>query len=235
MNTLIAARSCLARPVQLVRAMHSSAIQQAGRNKNRVAFKKYAAINRKEHAALYDEQDQAYTSMTQPDIWEEGDHHTYGHLLMESVRDVRRYVRQMKYEHPTLVEHAKPFRPPPASHILRFERSITMGERHLPSDRKVLLRVQVAQLGLKGPALRKFVLLAGSRYNPVTDELKMSESREPSSLLNKRRLADTLNALVAEANKKDDSFADVPLDFKYCDYKPKAKFPLAWLPKVQQK
>ncbi|KAJ2742764.1 37S ribosomal protein S24, mitochondrial [Coemansia sp. BCRC 34301] len=228
MNSIIASRPYLAR------AMHSSAIQQAGRNKNRVAFKKCANANRKEHAALYDEQDQAYTSMTQPDVWEEGDHHTYGHLLMESVRDVRRYVRQMKFEHPTLVEYAKPFQPPPASHILRFERSITMGERHLPSDRKVLLRVQVAQLGLAGPELHKFVLLAGSRYNPITDELKMSESREPSSLLNKRRLANTLSALISEAKKKDDSFADVPLDFKYCDYKPKAKFPLEWLPKVQQ-
>ncbi|KAJ2505159.1 37S ribosomal protein S24, mitochondrial [Coemansia sp. RSA 1694] len=235
MSSIIASRSCLARPAQQLRAVHSSAIQQAGRNKNRVAFKKHAAINRKEHAALYDEQDQAYTSRTQPDAWEEGDHHTYGHLLMESVRDVRRYVRQMKFEHPTLVEHAKPFRPPPASHVLRFERSITMGERHLSSDRKVLLRVQVAQLGLEGHELHKFVLLAGSRYNPVTDELKMSESRDPSSLLNKRRLADTLNALIVEAKKKDDSFADVPLDFKHCDYKPKAKFPLEWLPKVQQK
>ncbi|KAJ2013038.1 37S ribosomal protein S24, mitochondrial [Coemansia sp. S610] len=63
----------------------------------------------------------------------------------------------------------------------------------------------------------------------------MSESRELSSLLNKKRLADTLDALIAEANKKDDSFADVLLDFKYCDYKPKAKFPLEWLPKADQK
>ncbi|KAJ2005928.1 37S ribosomal protein S24, mitochondrial [Coemansia thaxteri] len=233
MRALFSPRLCLVRAAQQARAIHVSAIQQAGRSKdNRVNFKRYASINRKEHAAIYDDQDQNYR-MDMMEGWDSDDHHTYGHLLMESVRDVRRYVRQMKFEHPTLAEHAKPFRPPPTSHMLQFERSVTMGEKHLAGDRKVVLRVQVARLGLKGPALHKFVLLAGSRYNPETDELKMSESRETSSLLNKKRLADTLSALIAEARTTDDTFADVSLNFDYYDYKPKPKFPLEWLPKTQ--
>ncbi|KAI9501309.1 mitochondrial ribosomal subunit protein-domain-containing protein, partial [Coemansia spiralis] len=161
--------------------------------------------------------------------WEFDDHHYYGHLLMESVRDVRKYVRQMKFEFPTLAEHAKPFRAPPAPNILQFESSSTMGEKFQAEDRKVVLRVKVAKLGLTGTELHKFILLAGVRYNPRKDELKMSESREISSLLNKKRLGDTLAALIAEAKNDADSFIDVPLDFRHVGYKPKAYFPKEWM------
>ncbi|KAJ1843301.1 37S ribosomal protein S24, mitochondrial, partial [Coemansia sp. RSA 2703] len=190
--------------------------------------------NRKEHAEIYDEQDRDYDIETVED-WEYDDHHTYGHLLLDNVRDVRKYVRLMKFEHPTLAQHAKPFKAPSEAHILRFERTVTMGDKTQAQDRKVVLRVQVAKLGLKGPELHKFLLLVGSRYNPETDELKMSEDREITSLLNKKRLADTLNQLISEAKKTDDMFSDVALDFTYHKYKHKMAFPEEWLPKVKAK
>ncbi|KAJ1796399.1 37S ribosomal protein S24, mitochondrial [Coemansia sp. RSA 2399] len=166
---------------------------------------------------------------------ESDDHHLYGHLLLESIRDVRKYTRQMKFEHPSLADYKKPFQAPPESHILEFESSATMGEKVQAHDRKVMMRVKVSKLGLSAPELRKFVLLAEARYNPQRDELKMSESREVSSLLNKKRLADTLAALITEAKKKDDSFADVPLDFVHYKYKPKPVFPESWTPEQKRK
>ncbi|KAI8319433.1 hypothetical protein GQ54DRAFT_299342 [Martensiomyces pterosporus] len=232
MRSIVATRIRMAQPTQLVRGMHASAIQLAGRKKNMANFKAAAIKNRKEHSEIYDDQDSMF-DIDDMETWEYNDHHTYGHLLLESIRDVRKYARLVKFELPTLAEHAKPFRPPPASHCLRFERSFTLGDRDLADDRKVVLRVTVSQLGLKGPELHKFLLLAGVRYNPETDELKMSEGREATSLLNKKRLADTLSALVAESKKKDDMFADVPLDFAHHTHKPRASFPAEWLPKAK--
>ncbi|KAI9470263.1 mitochondrial ribosomal subunit protein-domain-containing protein [Coemansia mojavensis] len=185
---------------------------------------------RKEHSQIYEEEDQFF-DLEEMTEWEYDDHHTFGHLLLDSVRDVRKYLRQIQFEHPTLAKHAKPFQPLPKQNILQFERSFTMGEKYLAQDRKAVLRVKVAQLGLKDLELRKFLLLAGVRYNPETDELKMSESREATSLLNKKRLADTLVSLITEAKKKDDMFADVPLEFSYHKYKPNPALPAEWLRK----
>ncbi|KAJ2778266.1 37S ribosomal protein S24, mitochondrial [Coemansia interrupta] len=214
------------------RSLHTTSIAQVGRNKRKVNFKACAIKNRKEHAEIYDEQDRAYDIETVGD-WEYDDHHTYGHLLLDNVRDVRKYVRLMKFEHPTLAQYARPFRVPSSEHVLRFERSVTMGDKTQAQDRKVVLRVRVAQLGLKGPELHKFLLLVGVRYDPQTDELKMSEDREATSLLNKKRLADTLNQLIGEAKKKDDMFGDVALDFTHRKYKHKMAFPEEWLPKTK--
>lgn len=217
------------------RSLHSTAVAMAaGRDrknkfKRMVNFKECAKRNRKEHANIYDEQDRTF-DMDDMEEWEFDDHHTYSHMLLESFRDVRKYARQIKFEHPTLAEHAKPYRPPPTSHVLKFERTVTLGDKYQAKDRKVVLRVQVSQLGLKGPQLHKFLLLVGPRYNPETDELKMSETREPSSLMNKKRLADTLSELISESKKTDDMFADVPLSFGHHKYKYKMPFPAEWLP-----
>ncbi|KAJ2407843.1 37S ribosomal protein S24, mitochondrial [Coemansia sp. RSA 2526] len=166
---------------------------------------------------------------------DEYDHHTFAHLLVNSIDDVKKYTRQMYIEFPTLAQHASPFKPPSENRFLRFERSVTIGDKNLSEDRKVLLRLQVSKLGLKGAELRKFLLLVGDRYNPEIDELKMSENRESSSLMNKKVLGDTLIALITEAKKTDDQFADVPLDFSSRGYKPAPVFPTSWLPKLKEK
>ncbi|KAJ2502305.1 37S ribosomal protein S24, mitochondrial [Coemansia sp. RSA 1972] len=168
-------------------------------------------------------------------IADDNDHHTHAHLLINSIDDVKKYTRQMYVEFPMLAQHASPFNPPPENKFLHFERSVTIGDKHLSEDRKVLLRLQVSKLGLKGAELRKFLLLVGDRYNPEIDELKMSENRESSSLMNKKVLGDTLIALITEAKKTDDQFADVPLDFSSRGYKPAPVFPTEWLPKLKEK
>ncbi|KAJ2773122.1 37S ribosomal protein S24, mitochondrial [Coemansia nantahalensis] len=232
MHSALAARMRLARAACGMRGVHATAAPLAGRNKTR--FKDQAIAKRKENTEWYEDEEAVNDDDSSMAEWEFDNHHTYGHLLLESIRDVRKYARQIKYELPTLAEHAKPFQPPPAQNVLRFERSVTMGEKFQAQDRKVVLRVKVAQLGLAAPELHKLVLLAGPRYNPETDELKMSEKRELTSLLNKKRLADMFTALLAEAKKADDGFADVPLDFSHHKRKPDLAFPSAWLPKLNK-
>ncbi|KAJ1846106.1 37S ribosomal protein S24, mitochondrial [Coemansia sp. RSA 2706] len=235
MSSLFARHTRLVQTVWLARNVHVSGVQPVGRKSRKEIgkYKQHQAAERKVRAEIYKEEDQAYGMEEVPEF-EYNDHHTFGHMLLESVRDVRKYARQTKYELPTLAEHARPFRLPPSQNILQFERSFTMGEKYLAQDRKVVLRVKVAKLGLKGAELRKFVLLAGVRYTPETDELRMSESREITSLLNKKRLADTLVELIAEAKKQDDTFADVPMDFSYREFKPKPRVPRRWLSEQEQ-
>ncbi|KAJ2776400.1 37S ribosomal protein S24, mitochondrial [Coemansia javaensis] len=224
------AAAAFARHPRLARAVHTSAARLVGR-KQLLGYKRTSAAHRKAHSAIYENEDAAYEDDNSITEWAFDNHHTYGHMLLESMRDVRKYARQIKYELPTLAEHARPFEPPSKRSILRFERSVTTGEKFPAQDRKAVLRVTVAQLGLAGPELHKFLLLAGPRYNPETDELRMSEKREITSLLNKKRLADTLVALIAEAKKPGDTFADVPLAFPHHKYRPEPAFPSEWLPK----
>ncbi|KAJ2651504.1 37S ribosomal protein S24, mitochondrial [Coemansia sp. RSA 1250] len=235
MSSIITRHVRLSHTAQLACSLHASSVQLVGRKKRltRPQLKASAMAARKEHSQIYEEEDQFF-DLEEMTEWEYDDHHTFGHLLLDSVRDVRKYLRQIQFEHPTLAKHAKPFQPPPKQNILQFERSFTMGEKYLAQDRKAVLRVKVAQLGLKDLELRKFLLLAGVRYNPETDELKMSESREATSLLNKKRLADTLVSLITEAKKKDDMFADVPLEFSYHKYKPNPALPAEWLRRKQR-
>ncbi|KAJ2607917.1 37S ribosomal protein S24, mitochondrial [Coemansia sp. RSA 1365] len=230
MNALIVRHLRLMRSAQPTRNLHVSAGLLVGR-KHKVFMKKFAAEHRKEQLKAFEKEELEYENddgMAPPEgKFDDYGHHTYGHLLLESIRDVRKYERMIEFELPTLVEHAKPFKPPSSECILHFESSATMGEKFLAQDRKVILRVKVAKLGLKTPELHKFLLLVGVRYNPQSDELKMSENREATSLLNKRRLADTLASLIAQA-KNEDSFADVPLDYTYLNRGITQNIPKKW-------
>ena len=72
------------------------------------------------------------------------------------------------------------------------------------------------------------IKLAGVRYNPDTDIVKMSCEQFDTQAQNKRFLGETISKLLAEAKDKKDTFADVPFDFRH--HKPKVfhKFPEAW-------
>ncbi|KAJ1914746.1 37S ribosomal protein S24, mitochondrial [Mycoemilia scoparia] len=163
-----------------------------------------------------------------------GEHTTYGHLLLENIRDVRHYLRKIKYEIPTLAEHYKPFIPPTEKQALRFKTTKHYGINPHPGDKRVTLTTKVSKLGLTNAQKHKFLLLVGPRYNPATDELKMTEDKAQTIMENKKLLSDTLDRLLAEAKNNDDMFEDIPLTFPH--HKPKTvhKFPEEWLPKPQQ-
>lgn len=74
----------------------------------------------------------------------------------------------------------------------------------------------------------KLIKLAGPRYNPDTDIIKMSCEDFDTQAQNKRFLGETIHRLLEEAKDSKDTFADVPFDFRH--HKPKVRhvFPEEW-------
>ena len=77
-----------ARQLIAVRTVTNSAPCLAGRKKM-----SYPAYNRELERDF---------DMEDLETWKHDDHTTYGHLLLENIRDVRQYMRKIKYELPTL-------------------------------------------------------------------------------------------------------------------------------------
>ncbi|OMJ10087.1 37S ribosomal protein S24, mitochondrial [Smittium culicis] len=168
--------------------------------------------------------------MNQLEEWKGDDHHILGHWLLNSIRDVRKYVRKEKFEIPTLSEFSKPFALPPKENILKFQTNRVLGKPEDPLNRRVTMTLKVSDLNLSPKDLHVFLLLVGPRYNSETDTLKMSSDSELTSSLNKKKISDTLDALLSEAKNSKEKFEDVPLVKYKHKSKPSYEFPKEWLP-----
>lgn len=74
----------------------------------------------------------------------------------------------------------------------------------------------------------KLIKLAGPRYNPDTDIIKMSCELFDTLPQNKRFLGDTISKLLAEARNPADTFEDVPFDFRHHKPKKRHLWPEKW-------
>lgn len=104
-----------------------------------------------------------------------------------------------------------------------------MGEQH-PAEPKVVVELASQDLTpkyLTEAQRQTFLKLAGTRYNPQTDVVRLSSEKFGSSAQNKRYLADVVNSMIKEA-KEGDSFADIPLDLRHHKYKTRLQFPESW-------
>jgi small subunit ribosomal protein S35 len=106
-----------------------------------------------------------------------------------------------------------------------------MGEVH-PAEKKVVVEFTSLDLqkatSLTEPQRIKLVKLAGVRYNPSTDVIRMSSEKFEHAAQNKRYLGDMVNKLVAEAQNEEDMFEDIPLDYRHHKEKKKPVFPEEW-------
>ncbi|KDN46816.1 hypothetical protein K437DRAFT_256091 [Tilletiaria anomala UBC 951] len=96
-----------------------------------------------------------------------------GHEALKYNREMLKYARVGEWEVPKLKEFTKPYTPPSESSILRFRFQHYQGEPH-PVARKVVLDVSIPSLFASGAlqskqARRKFLLLAGERWDPTKD------------------------------------------------------------------
>jgi small subunit ribosomal protein S35 len=97
------------------------------------------------------------------------------------------------------LEMAKPFEPPTADMPLRFRYTTYLGEQH-PAEKKVVLEFCTADMpDLTKVQRQKLKKLAGARYNPETDIVKMSCEMFESQAQNKRYLGDRVDELLTEA------------------------------------
>ncbi|KAJ5638065.1 hypothetical protein N7490_007944 [Penicillium lividum] len=151
------------------------------------------------------------------------------HAEMEMHREMREYARIAAWDMPMLSKLASPFTLPPQNHILRFRYTTYMGEQH-PAEPKVVVELATKDLTpkhLTEAQRQTFLKLAGTRYNPQTDVVRMSCEQFSSRAQNKRYLADLVNSLIKEA-KTGDSFADIPLDLRHHKPKGRPQFPDSW-------
>lgn len=152
------------------------------------------------------------------------------HAELDQHRELRKLVRLAAWEMPFLAQHAKPYVPPQktAKTPLRWRYTTYFSESH-PASRKVVVEFKVAHLNLGRRETEKLKKLAGSRYNPERELVKMSCESFETIAQNKRYLADTVNKLIAEAKDlKTDSFEDIPLDTRHHKFKKRLQFPEEW-------
>ncbi|KAI9681577.1 MAG: 37S ribosomal protein S24, mitochondrial [Trizodia sp. TS-e1964] len=169
------------------------------------------------------------------------------HGELEQHREMRQYARIAAWEMPLLSKLSTPFQPPTDEQILRFRYTTYMGEQH-PAEKKVVVQFSPLDLPSLTPIqVRKLVKLAGVRYNPETQVIKMSCEMFETQAQNKRYLGDLVDTLIHEAQvlplppphapsynttnrpqDPSDTFEDIPLDFRHHKLKSKPKFPLEW-------
>lgn len=108
-----------------------------------------------------------------------------------------------------------------------------MGESH-PSENKVVVEFCTSDLPLAPKQRLKLVKLAGPRYDPQTDAIKLSCESFQSQAQNKRYLGDLIGSLMraarGEGNSPEakDSFADVPVDFRHVKWNKRLEYPESW-------
>ncbi|KAK9707826.1 37S ribosomal protein S24, mitochondrial, variant 2 [Basidiobolus ranarum] len=127
------------------------------------------------------------------------DHTWFGHNMLENIRDVRSYLKKAQYELPQLVKFQKPFVPPKSvGKIVAYKTTEYFGEEH-PNARKVVLTVNVDNLGLTATQKHKILLLSGPRYNPEKNEIKISCEKYRLREQNYKDASDVLDKLLEYA------------------------------------
>lgn len=151
------------------------------------------------------------------------------HAELEQHRELREMVRLAAWEMPLLAQLSRPFEPPQSNELpLRWRYTTYFGEPH-PASRKVVVKFKVAHLNLSEPAALKLKKLAGARYDPAKDVVRMSCESFETQAQNKRYLGETVVKLIQEAeDTKGDSFEDIPLDLRHHKVKKRLVFPEAW-------
>ncbi|PRT56543.1 37S ribosomal protein S24, mitochondrial [Wickerhamiella sorbophila] len=158
-----------------------------------------------------------------------------GHLQLEEHRTYREFVRLAAYTLPQLSEFATEYRRPAKNENLKFKHYTFVGESH-PAERKVVLTFSPDSTGLGEKQLHKLKLLAGPRYDPDRNEIKISSDRFPEQAQNKRYLGYVYSRLVQTAQDPSDTFEDVPLDPRAANERrarrrslyPQHEFPAEW-------
>ncbi|KAH9825837.1 Mitochondrial ribosomal subunit protein [Teratosphaeria destructans] len=154
-------------------------------------------------------------------VYEEDDISSLGHAELDQHRELREMLAALHRPADDHTLHRGP---------LRWRYTTYMGEQH-PAANKVVVTFKPADITALTDAQRQtFLKLVGVRYNPVSGLVKMSCESFPSQAQNKRYLASTIRALIAESQDPNaDSFADLPLDTRHVKVKPRPRFPERWL------
>lgn len=135
----------------------------------------------------------------------------------------------------SVTELAKPFELPTSATPFRFRYTSYLGQQH-PAANKVVVEFSASDMKDLTPQQKdKLIKLAGPRYNPSTDIIKMSCELYDTLQQNKRHLGDSIQDLLKEAKNGEDTFADVPFDFRHHKVKKRHEFPEEWIMTPERK
>ncbi|KAF5000568.1 hypothetical protein FDECE_11195 [Fusarium decemcellulare] len=174
----------------------------------------------------FDEEDPE-TNTEELEEFDEDDITSMAHGKLDQVREMRQYARLAVWELPLLSQFAKPFVPPTDNQVLRWRHTSYMGEFH-PAEKKVVVQFAPDDLKLTPVQTEKLKKLAGPRYNPETEIIKMSCESFEHQAQNKRYLSNLVDDLIAAAKDPKDTFEDIPLDTRHHKVQPKPRFPKEW-------
>ncbi|KAH7149513.1 mitochondrial ribosomal subunit protein-domain-containing protein [Dactylonectria estremocensis] len=174
----------------------------------------------------YDDEDPE-TNTEELDEFDEDDITSMAHGKLDQIREMRNYARLAVWEMPLLSKLAKPFTPPAEGQVLRWRYTTYMGESH-PAEKKVVVQFAPNDLKLTAVQTEKLKKLAGPRYNPETNIIKMSCESYEQQAQNKRYLSNLIDDLITAAKDSKDTFADIPLDVRHHQFQNKPKFPKEW-------
>ncbi|KAM5352348.1 hypothetical protein ACJ41O_005071 [Fusarium nematophilum] len=167
------------------------------------------------------------TNTEELEEFDEDDITSMAHGKLDEIREMRQYARLAVWELPLLSKFAKPFVPPTEKQVLRWRYTSYMGEFH-PAEKKVVVQFAPDDLKLTPVQTEKLKKLAGPRYNPETELIKMSSESFEHQAQNKRYLSNLVDDLIAAAKDPKDTFEDIPLDTRHYKFEPKPRFPKEW-------
>lgn len=102
-----------------------------------------------------------------------------------------------------------------------------MGESH-PAEKKVVVQFAPDDLDLTRIQADKLKKLAGPRYNPETQLVKIACESFEHQAQNKAYLSNLVDDLITAAKDPTDTFEDIPLDTRHHKTVTKPKFPRHW-------
>ncbi|KAL7793567.1 xylose isomerase [Trichoderma ceciliae] len=178
-------------------------------------------------SSFWFDEDDPETNTEEHDEFDEDDITSMAHGKLDEIRDMRHYARLAVWEMPLLAKFAKPFAPPTEEQVLRWRYTTYMGESH-PAEKKVVVQFAPDDLKLTPVQTEKLKKLAGPRYNPEIELVKISCESFEHQAQNKQYLVNLVNNLIEAAKDPKDTFEDVPLDLRHHKFEPKPRFPKEW-------
>ncbi|CAD6569495.1 MAG: hypothetical protein CYPHOPRED_003397 [Cyphobasidiales sp. Tagirdzhanova-0007] len=173
-----------------------------------------------------------------------------GHLMLEKDRERLHLLRLIAFQLPEIRKKCRSYEPPSKSHFLQIRTLHYLDDPVHPASRKAVLQVRISDLtdtekALSSPkSVRKFLLLAGPRWDPDRKSVKISCEMFPTSNMNMKWCSDALERLIKEAEDFSDPMTDIKLSTRHADVRKLKKgkrratiadIPKEWLPVIRKK
>lgn len=149
-----------------------------------------------------------------------------GHMAIEGDRERLHIMRLIEFQLPEIQKLRRPYKAPTTSQALTIQTAFRSSDPMHPVSRKAVLTTTVNRLvaatGGKlssKEAQHKLKAIAGPRYDPESNTLKISSDSYPTVNMNMKWCSDALDRLIEAAADTSDPMTDIPLTTKHAQVK----------------